>query len=122
MRLYYGTRSAAATAFAAEEAQWRAAGVRVIPVYSDEGEDYVQDVFARELGAELTSVEGEKGPVFSATLSGGEGAAAAAAGSASRREGARTAALLCGHRGMCDAVKALLAAAGVAPEAVLMNF
>jgi ferredoxin-NADP reductase len=116
VRLYYGTRSAAATAFAAEEAQWRAAGVRVIPVYSDEGEDYVQDVFAKELGAELTSTEGEKGPIFSATL----GAAAAGVGLA--EEGSRTAALLCGHRGMCDAVKALLAAAGVAPEAVLMNF
>lgn len=114
VRLYYGTRSAAATAFAAEEEQWRAAGVRVIPVYSDEGEDYVQDVFARELGAQLTSVEGEKGPIFSATLP--EGAAGLA------EEGGKTAALLCGHRGMCDAVRALLAAAGVAPEAVLMNF
>ena len=114
VRLYYGTRSAAATAFADEEAQWRAAGVRVIPVYSDEGDDYVQDVFARELGAQLTSAEGEKGPVFSATLA--EDAPGLAEG------GAKTAALLCGHRGMCDAVKALLAAAGVAPEAVLMNF
>ena len=115
VRLYYGTRSAAATAFADEiEQQWRAAGVRVIPVYSDEGDDYVQDVFAKELGAQLTSAEGEKGPTFSATL--GEGAPGLAEG------GARTAALLCGHRGMCDAVKALLAAAGVAPEAVLMNF
>lgn len=114
IRLYYGTRSAAATAFAAEEAQWRAAGVRVIPVYSDDGDDYVQDVFARELGATLTSAEGEKGPVFSAALA--EDAPGLAEG------GARTAALLCGHRGMCDAVKALLAAAGVAPEAVLMNF
>jgi len=114
VRLYYGTRSAAATAFAAEEAQWRAAGVRVIPVYSDDGDDYVQDVFARELGATLTSSEGEKGPVFSAALA--EDAPGLAEG------GARTAALLCGHRGMCDAVKALLAAAGVAPEAVLMNF
>jgi len=118
VRLYYGTRSAAATAFAAEmESAWRAAGVtRVVPVHSDEGDDYVQDVFARELGARLTSVEGEKGPVFSAAL--GEGAA----GLGGEEGGSRTAALLCGHRGMCDAVKALLAAAGVAPEAVLMNF
>lgn len=114
VRLYYGTRSAAATAFLEEEAQWRAAGVRVIPVYSDEGEDYVQDVFAKELGAQLTSTEGEKGPVFSAALP--EGSTGLAEG------GRRTAALLCGHRGMCDAVKALLATAGVAPEAVLTNF
>lgn len=115
VRLYYGTRSRDATAFAAEaEGVWRAAGVRVVPVYSDEGDDYVQDVFAKELGAVLESSEGEKGPVFSATLP--EGAPGLT------EAGTETAALLCGHRGMCDSVKALLAAAGVSPEAVLMNF
>lgn len=114
VRLYYGTRSRDATAFADEaEGTWRAAGVRVVPVYSDEGDDYVQDVFAKELGAVLTSADGEKGPVFSATLP--EGAPGLA-------DGGKTAALLCGHRGMCDSVKALLAAAGVPSEAVLMNF
>ena len=89
VRFYYGTRSPSATAFASEAAAWRAAGVRVIPVHSDDADDYVQDVFAKEGGL---------------------------------ADGSKTGALLCGHKGMCDDVKALLAAAGVPDDAVLLNF
>jgi NAD(P)H-flavin reductase len=89
VRFYYGTRSPASTAFAGEVDAWRAAGVRVIPVYSDDGDDYVQDVFAKEGGL---------------------------------ADGAGTAALLCGQKEMCEAVKGLLAEQGVEADAVLLNF
>jgi NAD(P)H-flavin reductase len=89
VRFYYGTRDPASTAYAGEADAWRAAGVRVVPVYSDGGDDYVQDVFAKEGGL---------------------------------AEGAKTAALLCGQKEMCDAVKAVLADAGVPAENVLLNF
>ena len=90
VRLYYGTANKESTAFADRAAAWADAfGVRTINVFSDEGEDYVQDAFSK-----------------------GGGLA----------DGSRAAAILCGQREMCDAVKGLLAEAGVPEENVLLNF
>lgn len=47
MRLYYGVRSPDHLAFAAAIPQWEAAGVKVVPVFSESGKGYVQDVFAK---------------------------------------------------------------------------
>ena len=77
-------------AFAASIPAWEAAGVQVVPVFSEAGDGYVQDAFARGGGAE--------GP------------------------GAGVAAVLCGQKGMTTAVTELLAARGVAPEHILLNF
>ncbi len=90
VRLYYGTANRGATALADRVPAWADAhGVRTVHVFSDEGEDYVQDAFAKSGGL---------------------------------ADGSRTAAVLCGQREMCDAVKALLAEAGVPEENVLLNF
>jgi arabinosyltransferase len=91
VRLYYGTANREATAFADRAAgEWAGThGVRTIHVFSDERDEYVQDVFASEGGL---------------------------------ADPARAAAVLCGQREMCDAVKELLAAEGVPAEAVLLNF
>lgn len=89
VRFYYGTRDPASTAYASEADAWRAAGVRVIPVYSDGGDAYIQDVFAQEGGL---------------------------------AEGDKTAALLCGQKEMCEAVKGVLAEAGVREDNILLNF
>ena len=47
VRLYYGARSPQHMAFASAVPAWEAAGVRVIPVYSEQGGGYVQDAFAK---------------------------------------------------------------------------
>ncbi|KAL4858436.1 Fruit protein [Chlorella vulgaris] len=49
VRVYYGVRSKDWVAFADSIPQWEAAGVKVIPVYSEQGGGYVQDAFAKEL-------------------------------------------------------------------------
>ena len=90
VRLYYGTANREATAFADRAGVWADQyGVRTINVYSDDGEDYIQDVFAASGGL---------------------------------ADASRAAAVLCGQREMCDAVKGLLGEAGVPAEAVLLNF
>lgn len=48
VRLYYGTTSAGAAAFADRLDAWRKAGVKVTQVFSDAGGGYVQDAFAKE--------------------------------------------------------------------------
>lgn len=50
VRLYYGVRSKAHLAFADSIPAWEAAGVKVIPVFSEEGQGYVQDAFAKDDG------------------------------------------------------------------------
>ena len=47
VRVYYGTFNPDSTAYADQKAQWEAAGVRVINVYSGFGQGYVQDVFTK---------------------------------------------------------------------------
>ena len=91
--LFYGVRNTAAMAYADKLAGWEAEyGVRVVPVYSEEGKGYVQDAFARE---------------------GGVAAAGGAGG---------VAAVLCGQKGMAEAVTEALTAAGVDKSAILLNF
>lgn len=94
VRLYYGTRDAAHTAYADRIPAWQAAGVRVIQVFSEaDGVDgsgrYVQDAFAAEPG-----------------LTGSDGVGV----------------VLCGHKEMCNAVKELVGDAGVESDKVLLNF
>ena len=43
--LYYGVRNAEHMAYADQLDAWREAGVQVVPVLSEEGHGYVQDVF-----------------------------------------------------------------------------
>lgn len=50
VRVYYGVRSKDWVAFADSIPQWEAAGVKVIPVYSEQGGGYVQDAFAKVCG------------------------------------------------------------------------
>ncbi len=97
VRLYYGTRDMAHTAYADRIPAWEAAGVRVIQVFSDaDGADgstgrYVQDAFAAEPGLDTSSSDG-------------------------------VGVVLCGHKEMCNAVKEIVGAAGVQPDKVLLNF
>ncbi|KAG2422477.1 hypothetical protein HXX76_016001 [Chlamydomonas incerta] len=91
--LYYGTRNSDSTAYRELIPKWEAAGVKVVPVYSESQQGYIHDVFEREGLAALP------------------GDAASSVG-----------ALLCGHKGMCQAVTALLTAKGVPPEKILLNF
>jgi arabinosyltransferase len=89
--LYYGTRTPAAMAFGDRLSQWEEEfGVKVVPVYSQEGQGYVQDVFLSQGG-----------------VSGGS-------------EG--VACILCGQKGMAEAVTEALTAAGVVKENILTNF
>ncbi|PRW56790.1 hypothetical protein C2E21_4721 [Chlorella sorokiniana] len=50
VRLYYGVRSPAHQAFAASIPAWEAAGVKVHTVFSEQGQGYVQDAFAKDNG------------------------------------------------------------------------
>lgn len=50
VRLYYGARDKQHLAFASSIPAWEAAGVKVVPVFSQEGQGYVQDAFAKEDG------------------------------------------------------------------------
>lgn len=47
VRLYYGVRSPAHLAFASAIPAWEAAGVKVHTVFSEQGQGYVQDAFAK---------------------------------------------------------------------------
>ena len=89
--LYYGARSPEFMAYKEKLGQWEEEfGVKVVPVYSQDGAGYVQDVFVKE-----------------AALSGGaEGVAA----------------VLCGQKGMAEAVTEALTTAGVSKEHILTNF
>lgn len=94
VRLFFGTRSPAHTAYSdlASGAWAREHGVKVTHVYSEgEGGKYVQDAFA--------------------ALGGLNGA-----------DPAKTAVVLVGQKEMAAALREALGAAGVAPEAVLTNF
>eukprot|EP00879_Flechtneria_rotunda_P016250 GHRR01017001.1.p3 GENE.GHRR01017001.1~~GHRR01017001.1.p3 ORF type:complete len:124 (-),score=40.00 GHRR01017001.1:467-838(-) len=94
VRLYYGTRDEAHTAYANCISNWEKLGVKTIQVFSNEngnGSKYVQDVFAEDM--QLDSAE---------------------------RSGVGV--LLCGHKDMCNAVKEIVAAQGVDAEKVLLNF
>ncbi len=72
---------------------WEAKGVKVVQVFSESKQGYVHDVFEREGLSRLPAD------------------AASAVG-----------ALLCGHKGMCQAVTSLLTTKGVPPEKILLNF
>jgi NAD(P)H-flavin reductase len=88
--LYYGTRSPEAMAYADRLSVWEADhGVKVVPVFSGQGEGYVQEAFAKAGGA---------------------------------GDGAGVAAVLCGQKGMTEAVREALTGAGVPAEAILLNF
>lgn len=47
VRLYYGTRNTGATAYSDLDDTWKAAGVDIVHVYSDDNKGYVQDVFTK---------------------------------------------------------------------------
>lgn len=47
VRLYYGTRNTGATAYSDLDDSWKAAGVDIVHVYSDDNKGYVQDVFSQ---------------------------------------------------------------------------
>ncbi|GBF94346.1 hypothetical protein Rsub_06968 [Raphidocelis subcapitata] len=90
-RLFWGTRSPEATAYAERIPEWRSLGVDVVQVFSEgDGGRYVQDAFAsdKRLGADPSKVS----------------------------------VLLCGQKPMSEAVRALMAEAGVAEGAILTNF
>ncbi|PSC71452.1 hypothetical protein C2E20_5041 [Micractinium conductrix] len=89
VRLYYGVRSPAHQAFADAIPAWQAAGVKVVPVFSGQGQGYVQDAFAKETGVS---------------------------------DWGGVAAVLCGQKGMAEAVTELLTSNGVPPERILTNF
>lgn len=94
VRLYYGTRDAAHTAYADNIASWEKAGVKVIQVFSDgadSGSKYVQEVFGSDMGLDRSDKSG-------------------------------VGVVLCGHKDMCNAVKELVSAQGVDAEKVLLNF
>lgn len=96
VRLYYGAQKKEAMAFKEKFDEWRAKGVTVIPVLSQEdvsvGKRYVQDVFIEQQGG---PIEGDP---------------------------ETTAVVLCGQKEMVEAVKAMEAAAGIPPENFLTNF
>lgn len=91
--LYYGTRSADYTAYSDLLAAWKKHGVSTVQVFSSSKDGYVHDVFEREGLAQL--------PADVATAVG---------------------AVLCGHKGMCQAITTLLTAKGIPPEKILLNF
>ncbi|EFJ45138.1 hypothetical protein VOLCADRAFT_106094 [Volvox carteri f. nagariensis] len=91
--LYYGTRNTDSTAYRELLPDWQAKGVKVVQVFSESKQGYVHDVFEREGLSKLPAD------------------AASAVG-----------ALLCGHKGMCQAITSLLTAKGVPPEKILLNF
>ncbi|KXZ42498.1 hypothetical protein GPECTOR_141g696 [Gonium pectorale] len=91
--LYYGTRNTDSTAYLDLLPVWESRGVKVVQVFSESKQGYVHDVFEREGLSRLPAD------------------AASAVG-----------ALLCGHKGMCQAVTGLLTAKGVPPEKILLNF
>ncbi|KAG2486349.1 hypothetical protein HYH03_014930 [Edaphochlamys debaryana] len=91
--LYYGTRNTDSTAYKELLPVWAAKGIKVVQVFSENKQGYVHDVFEREGLARLP-----------ADAAGGVGA------------------LLCGHKGMCQAITGLLTAKGVPPEKILLNF
>ncbi len=89
--LFYGTRTPASMAFSDKLAHWEQEfGIKVVPVYSQEGQGYIQDVFLSQ-GGVSGSADG-------------------------------VAALLCGQKGMAEAITEALTAAGVAKEHILTNF
>jgi hypothetical protein len=47
VRLFYGARSPEAMAYRERVPEWEAAGVKVVPVFSEKGEGYVQDALAK---------------------------------------------------------------------------
>jgi hypothetical protein len=47
VRLYYGAKSPEAMAFRERVTEWEAAGIKVVPVFSEKGEGYVQDALAK---------------------------------------------------------------------------
>ncbi len=47
VRLYYGTQNTEATAYSNLDDSWKAAGVDIVHVYSDDNKGYVQDVFTK---------------------------------------------------------------------------
>ncbi|GIL80917.1 hypothetical protein Vretifemale_9895, partial [Volvox reticuliferus] len=93
LTLYYGTRNTDSTAYRELLPDWQNNGVKVVQVFSESKQGYVHDVFEREGLSKLPAD------------------AASAVG-----------ALLCGHKGMCQAVTSLLTAKGVPPEKILLNF
>lgn len=54
VRLYYGARSPEHMAFKEDIPEWEKSGVKVIPVYSNDGEGFVQDIFLKVCTYELS--------------------------------------------------------------------
>lgn len=50
VKLFWGTHDADSTAYKDNISEWEAAGVQVVPVYSADGNGYVQDVFEKVSG------------------------------------------------------------------------
>ena len=92
--LYYGARCTAAMAYREKFADWEAAGVTVVPVLSQQAEEW----------------DGRRGYVQGALEADGVSAPGA------------TGALMCGMKGMAEAVKEALVEAGVDEGKVLTNF
>lgn len=89
--LYYGARNPGVMAYSDLFDVWKNEyGIKIIPVYSEEGKGYVQDVFVKNGGISSN--------------------------------GSDVAALLCGHKGMAEAITEVMTAAGVPKESILLNF
>lgn len=89
VRLYYGVKNEDSMAYKYNVQGWKDEyGVEVVPVFSEEGKGYVQDVFIKD-GCEM---------------------------------GAGVAAILCGQKGMVEAITETLTQAGVNKDAILLNF
>lgn len=93
-RLYYGERTADDLCFVHQFADWEARGVQVVPVLSQPDDDW----------------QGRAGYVQNAVEEDGVAVPR------------NSAALVCGMKGMADAVKELLTKAGVFEGRVLFNF
>ena len=93
--LYYGARNPGAMAYSEKFESWkRDHGVETIPIYSEDGNGYIQDAFIRDGGALSDNASGALD----------------------------VAALLCGHKGMAEAVTESMIGAGVSKDAILLNF
>lgn len=95
VRLYYGTKDKAVTAFQELIPKWEAAGIKVHQVFSGSNKRYVQTVLKEEADA-------------GRLVSGGSASSVGV--------------LLCGHKDMCTSATAILTEAGVEASSILMNF
>ena len=119
VRLFYGTHDPESTAYREAFADWEAAGVQIMSVFSADGKGYVQDVFEKvwALRAKPACIEciSRTGPCLHVQL-------CLALQENEISEGSSVAVILCGHKEMCQAITKQMQDVGVATERILTNF